>query len=109
MPDGQQNDGINLSVPEGTPTKAAEDGVVTYAGNAIKRYGNLVLVRHPNGYTTTYAHLSELLVKRNDPVKRGQVIARSGQTGGVTSPQLHFEVRKGSTPVDPVPFLDRGG
>jgi murein DD-endopeptidase MepM/ murein hydrolase activator NlpD len=82
---------------------------VTYAGNAIKRYGNLVLVRHPNGYTTTYAHLSELLVKRNDTVKRGQVIARSGQTGGVSSPQLHFEVRKGSTPVDPVPFLDRGG
>jgi len=109
LPDGTQNDGINLSVPEGTPVKAAEDGVVTYAGNAIKRYGNLVLVRHPNGYTTTYAHLSELLVKRNDMVKRGQVIARSGQTGGVSSPQLHFEVRKGSTPVDPVPFLDRGG
>jgi murein DD-endopeptidase MepM/ murein hydrolase activator NlpD len=109
MPDGQQNDGINLSVPEGTPIKAAEDGVVTYAGNAIKRFGNLVLVRHPNGYTTAYAHLSELLVTRNDMVKRGQVIARSGQTGGVKSPQLHFEVRKGSTPVDPVPFLDRGG
>lgn len=109
MPDGQQNDGINLSVPEGTPIKAAEDGVVTYAGNAIKRYGNLVLVRHANNYSTTYAHLSEVLVKRNDTVKRGQVIARSGQTGGVSSPQLHFEVRKGSTAVDPVPFLDRGG
>jgi murein DD-endopeptidase MepM/ murein hydrolase activator NlpD len=108
-PDGQQNDGINLSVPEGTPIKAAEDGVVTYAGNAIKRYGNLVLVRHPNGYSTIYAHLSELLVKRDDTVKRGQVIARSGQSGGVSSPQLHFEVRKGSTPVDPMPFLDRGG
>jgi murein DD-endopeptidase MepM/ murein hydrolase activator NlpD len=108
-PDGQQNDGINLSVPEGTPVKAAEDGVVTYAGNAIKRYGNLVLVHHANGYTTTYAHLSELLVKRNDTVKRGQEIARSGQTGGVSKPQLHFEVRRGSTPVDPMPFLDRGG
>ncbi|MGP0091315.1 MAG: peptidoglycan DD-metalloendopeptidase family protein [Xanthobacteraceae bacterium] len=108
-PDGQQNDGINLSVPEGTPIKAAEDGVVTYAGNAIKRYGNLVLVKHPNGYSTIYAHLSELLVKRDDTVKRGQVIARSGQSGGVSSPQLHFEVRKGSTPVDPMPFLDRGG
>jgi murein DD-endopeptidase MepM/ murein hydrolase activator NlpD len=106
--DGQQNDGINLSVPEGTPVKAAEEGVVTYAGSAIKRYGNLVLVRHPNGYSTTYAHLGELLVKRNDTVKRGQVIAHSGQSGGVSSPQLHFEVRKGSTPVDPMPFLDRG-
>jgi len=104
-PSGQQNDGINLAVPEGTPIKAAEDGVVAYAGNELKSYGNLVLVRHSNGYVTAYAHASEILVKRDDPVKRGQVIARSGQTGNVTSPQLHFEIRKGSTPVDPKKYL----
>ena len=103
---GKSNDGINLAVPEGTPVKAAEDGVVTYAGNELKGYGNLVLVRHANGYVTAYAHASELLVKRGDPIKRGQVIAKSGQTGEVGSPQLHFEIRKGSTPVDPLQFLN---
>jgi murein DD-endopeptidase MepM/ murein hydrolase activator NlpD len=102
---GQQNDGINLSVPEGTSVKAAEDGVVAYAGNELKGYGNLVLVRHSNGFVTAYAHASELMVKRGDPVKRGQVIMRSGQTGTVTSPQLHFEIRKGATPVDPTQYL----
>jgi hypothetical protein len=96
-------------VPEGTPIRAAEDGVVAYAGNELKTYGNLVLVRHANGYVTAYAHASEILVKRDDPVKRGQIIAKVGQTGSVTTPQLHFEIRKGSTPVDPAPFLDRGG
>jgi murein DD-endopeptidase MepM/ murein hydrolase activator NlpD len=108
-PSGAQNDGINVSVPEGTPIRAAEDGVVAYAGNELKTYGNLVLVRHANGYVTAYAHASEILVKRDDPVKRGQIIAKVGQTGSVTTPQLHFEIRKGSTPVDPAPFLDRGG
>jgi murein DD-endopeptidase MepM/ murein hydrolase activator NlpD len=107
-PNGLQNDGINLAVPEGTPVKAAEDGVVAYAGNELKGYGNLVLVRHSNGYVTAYAHASEILVKRGDPIKRGQVIARSGQTGNVTSPQLHFEIRKGATPVDPMPMLSGG-
>src|SRR6516162_9750575 len=102
---GQQNDGINIALPENTPVKAAEDGVVAYAGNELKGYGNLVLVRHPNGYVTAYAHTKELLVKRGDQVKRGQVIARSGQTGNVNAPQLHFEIRKGSTPVDPMQFL----
>jgi murein DD-endopeptidase MepM/ murein hydrolase activator NlpD len=106
---GQQNDGINVAVPEGTPIKAAEDGVVAYAGSELKGYGNLVLIRHSNGYVTAYAHASELLVKKNDQVKRGQTVARAGQTGSVQSPQLHFEIRKGSTPVDPAPFLDRGG
>jgi murein DD-endopeptidase MepM/ murein hydrolase activator NlpD len=104
-PNGLQNDGINLAVPEGTPVKAAEDGVVAYAGNELKGYGNLVLVRHSNGFVTAYAHTSEILVKRGDAVKRGQVIAKSGQTGNVTSPQLHFEIRKGSTPVDPAQYL----
>ena len=108
-PSGAQNDGINVSVPEGTPIKAAEDGVVAYAGNELKTYGNLVLVRHSNGYVTAYAHASEILVKRDDPIKRGQIIAKAGQTGNVAAPQLHFEIRKGSTPVDPAPFLDKGG
>jgi murein DD-endopeptidase MepM/ murein hydrolase activator NlpD len=102
---GTANDGINLAVPEGTSVKAAEDGVVAYAGNELKGYGNLVLVRHSNGYVTAYAHASEVMVKRGDQVKRGQILARAGQTGNVTSPQLHFEIRKGSTPIDPTQYL----
>ncbi len=103
---GKSNDGINLAVPEGTPVKAAEDGVVAYSGNELKGYGNLVLIRHTNGYVTAYAHASELLVKRGDTIKRGQIIAKSGQSGEVASPQLHFEIRKGSSPVDPLQFLN---
>jgi murein DD-endopeptidase MepM/ murein hydrolase activator NlpD len=105
---GQQNDGINVSVPEGTPIKAAEEGVVAYAGNELKGYGNLVLVRHSNGYVTAYAHASELAVKKGETVRRGQVIGKAGATGNVTSPQLHFEVRKGATPVDPSQYLTGG-
>ncbi|MBS0533290.1 MAG: peptidoglycan DD-metalloendopeptidase family protein [Proteobacteria bacterium] len=104
-PNGSQNDGINIAVPEGTQIKAADDGVVAYAGNELKGYGNLVLIRHSNGYVSAYANASELLVKRGDTIRRGQVIAHSGQTGNVTSPQLHFEIRKGSTPVDPTKYL----
>ncbi|HEY6382157.1 MAG TPA: peptidoglycan DD-metalloendopeptidase family protein [Pseudolabrys sp.] len=104
-PNGTQNDGINLAVPEGTPIKAADDGVVAYAGNELKGYGNLVLIRHANGFVSAYAHASEIMVKRGDTIKRGQVIAHAGQTGNVTSPQLHFEIRKGSTPVDPTQYL----
>jgi murein DD-endopeptidase MepM/ murein hydrolase activator NlpD len=104
-PNGVQNDGINLAVPAGTPVHAADDGVVAYAGNELKGYGNLVLIRHANGYVSAYANASELLVKRGDTVKRGQVIANAGQTGNVTSPQLHFEIRKGSVPVDPTKYL----
>jgi murein DD-endopeptidase MepM/ murein hydrolase activator NlpD len=103
---GKQNDGINLAVPEGTPIKAAEDGVVAYAGNELKGYGNLVLVRHSNGFVTAYAHASEVMVKRGETIKRGQTIAKSGQSGEVGSPQLHFEIRKGSSPVDPLQFLN---
>jgi murein DD-endopeptidase MepM/ murein hydrolase activator NlpD len=105
---GQQNDGINLALPEGTPIKSAEDGVVAYAGNELKGYGNLVLVRHSSGYVTAYAHAKELMVKKGDQVKRGQIIAKSGQTGSVDAPQLHFEVRRGPTPVDPMPLLNGG-
>jgi murein DD-endopeptidase MepM/ murein hydrolase activator NlpD len=102
---GQPNDGINVAVPEGTAVKAADDGIVAYAGNELKGYGNLILVRHQNGFVTAYANASELMVRRGETVKRGQVIARSGQTGTVTSPQLHFEIRKGATPVDPTQYL----
>jgi murein DD-endopeptidase MepM/ murein hydrolase activator NlpD len=105
-PNGQQNDGIDVAVPENTPIKAAEGGVVAYAGNELKGYGNLVLVKHPNGYVTAYANAKELLVKRGDQIKRGDVIAKSGQSGSVDAPQLHFEVRKGSAPVDPMQFLN---
>ncbi|KFC74367.1 Peptidase M23 [Bosea sp. LC85] len=100
------NEGINIAVPEGTPIKAAEGGVVAYAGSELKGYGNLVLIRHPNGYVSAYAHNGELNVKRGESVKRGQVVAKSGQSGNVSSPQLHFELRKGSSPVDPVPYLN---
>jgi murein DD-endopeptidase MepM/ murein hydrolase activator NlpD len=99
------NEGINIAVPEGTPVKAAEAGVVTYAGSEVKGYGNLVLIRHENGFVSAYAHNGSLNVKRGEQVKRGQVIATSGQTGNVTSPQLHFEIRKGATPVDPMKHL----
>jgi murein DD-endopeptidase MepM/ murein hydrolase activator NlpD len=105
---GQTNDGINIALPEGTPIKAAEDGVVAYAGSELKGYGNLVLVRHADGYVTAYAHAKELMVKRGDPIKRGQTIARSGQTGNVDAPQLHFEIRKGPSPIDPMPHLSGG-
>ena len=78
---------------------------VAYAGSELKGYGNLVLIRHPNGYVSAYAHNGELKVKRGDTVKRGQVVANSGQTGNVSSPQLHFELRKGKEPVDPTRHL----
>jgi murein DD-endopeptidase MepM/ murein hydrolase activator NlpD len=107
-PNGQRNDGIDLAVPQGTDVRAAEDGIVAYAGNELKGYGNLILIRHENGFVTAYANTSEILVKRNDRVHRGQVIAKSGQTGGVQVPQLHFEIRKGSSPVDPSQYLPTG-
>jgi murein DD-endopeptidase MepM/ murein hydrolase activator NlpD len=105
-PNGLRNEGINISVPEGTSVRAAEGGIVAYAGNELKGYGNLVLIRHEGGWVTAYAHNKELFVKRGDAVKRGDVIAKAGQTGSVTSPQLHFEVRKGATAVDPMRFLN---
>lgn len=98
---GLHNDGINIAVPTGTPVKAAQSGVVAYAGNELKGYGNLLLVRHANGWMTAYAHNSKLLVKRGDTVVKGQTISLSGSTGSVTSPQVHFEIRKGAKAVDP--------
>ena len=105
--DGTHNDGINLSVPLGTSVHAAEAGVVAYAGSELKGYGNLILLRHDNGWVTAYAHNDQLSVKRGDKVQRGQVIATAGRSGSVDQPQVHFELRQGSKPVDPVPFLER--
>jgi murein DD-endopeptidase MepM/ murein hydrolase activator NlpD len=102
---GLKNEGINIAVPEGTSIRAADNGVVAYAGSELKGYGNLVLIRHADGYVTAYAHAKQLLVKRGDAVKRGDVIAKAGQTGAVSSPQLHFEVRKGATALDPIKHL----
>ena len=103
--DGGHNDGINLAVPQGTSVKAAENGVVAYAGNELKGYGNLVLVRHANNWVSAYAHNDEILVKRGDKVRRGEIIAKAGATGSVSSPQVHFELRKGSRPVDPTKYM----
>ena len=94
---GERNDGINIEVPEGTPIKAAEGGTVIYAGNELKGYGNLVLVKHPNGMVTAYAHASEMLVKRDDVVMRGQTLGKVGTTGNVPRPQLHFEIVKATS------------
>ncbi len=106
-PDGTHNDGVNVSVPAGTEIHAAEDGTVAYSGNELKGYGNLLLIRHDNGWVTAYAHADHLLVQRGDTVKRGQVIAKAGKTGQVDQPQVHFEVRQGQKPVDPTPFMEK--
>ena len=103
--DGGHNDGIDVAVPQGTSVQAAENGVVAYAGNELKGYGNLVLIRHANNWVSAYAHNQELLVKRGDKVKRGQIIAKAGATGSVSQPLVHFELRKGSRPVDPTKYM----
>lgn len=108
-PNGAKNDGINVAVPEGTAVKASESGVVAYVGNELKGYGNLVLIRHADDWVSAYAHNSRTLVTRGEQVRRGQVIAKAGQSGNVTQPQLHFELRKGSKPVDPLRYLDGTG
>ncbi len=103
---GKGSDGIDISVPEGTPIKAAENGVVIYSGDGLKEFGNTVLVRHDNGLVTVYGNASKLNVQRGQKVKRGEELGRSGMTGNATSPKLHFEVRKNSTPVDPAKYLE---
>jgi murein DD-endopeptidase MepM/ murein hydrolase activator NlpD len=106
---GLHNDGINVVAPKGTVVHAAENGVVAYAGNELRGFGNLLLIRHADGFMTAYAHNDELLVQRGDTVTRGQAIAKVGATGSVTEPQLHFEVRKGGQPVDPEQYLTPPG
>lgn len=103
---GMRNDGINIAAKLGTSVRAAEAGVVAYAGNELKGFGNMLLLKHEGGLITTYAHTQEIKVQRGATVKRGQIIASVGQTGSVTSPQLHFEVRQGSKAVDPMTYLD---
>ncbi len=102
---GLHNDGINIAVPEGTPIRAADTGVVAYAGNEIQGFGTLVLIKHAGGWMTAYAHAARLEVRRGDTVRRGQVIARAGRSGSVDRPQLHFEIRRDARPVDPLDHL----
>ena len=102
---GERNDGINIAADYGEPIRAAADGTVTYAGNDLKSYGNLVLIRHGDNYVTAYAHSERILVGRGDHVAKGQVIAYAGSTGDVSQPQLHFEIRRGVSPVNPRPLL----
>ncbi|MHB1216826.1 MAG: peptidoglycan DD-metalloendopeptidase family protein [Alphaproteobacteria bacterium] len=102
---GLRNEGVNIAAPKGTPVVAADSGVVAYSGNELKGFGNLILIRHPNGWVTAYAHNETLLVARGEHVERGQEIARVGSTGNVTSPQLHFEVRKGGERIDPLSVM----
>jgi murein DD-endopeptidase MepM/ murein hydrolase activator NlpD len=102
---GLHNDGINIAAPRGAPVFASENGVVAYAGNGIKGFGNLLLVRHSDGWTTAYAHIDKVLVKKGDTVKRGETIGTIGSSGKVNRPQLHFEIRKGSQAIDPMTEL----
>lgn len=102
---GKQSDGIIIAVPVGTPVKAAENGVVVYAGTDLKAYGKLLLVRHADGWMTAYANNDKLMVTHGEVVKRGQVIAHTGATGNVKGPQTYFEIRHEGRPVDPLPRL----
>lgn len=104
---GRHNDGINIRVAEGTYVRAAENGVVAYAGNELKGFGNLLLVKHADGWMTAYAHNREFLVKRGETVRRGQPMAKAGKTGSAKEPQLHFEVRRGTKAVDPLTYLEK--
>lgn len=104
-PDGLHNDGINIAARAGAPVIAAENGVVVYAGSELKGFGNLLLVRHADGWITAYAHLDKSLVKKGQKVTKGQAIGTVGSTGGVSQPQLHFEIRRGTQAVDPAKFL----
>ena len=102
---GRPHEGVDLVAAPGTPVLAAADGVVAYAGHGIRGYGNLIVLSHPGGLLTVYAHNSVLSARQGERVKRGHVIALSGQSGRATAPHLHFEVRRGESPVDPLPFL----
>jgi murein DD-endopeptidase MepM/ murein hydrolase activator NlpD len=103
--DGTVNEGITISVPRGTQVKAAENGVVAYVGDELPGFGNLILIRHADEFVTAYAHADTVLVKKCDVVKRGQTVATAGSTGDASQPQVHFEIRKNSKPVDPSPLL----
>lgn len=102
---GYHNDGMNIAAPVGSSVYASESGVVVHADNKLSGYGNLILIKHENGWVTAYAHNQSLMVKKGDQVRRGDIIAQVGQTGRVTRPQLHFEMRKGSRAVNPKQYL----
>ncbi|MBP5856918.1 peptidoglycan DD-metalloendopeptidase family protein [Marivibrio halodurans] len=102
---GLHNDGMNIAAPRGTAVRAAENGVVAYAGTELKGFGQGVLIKHADGYMTFYAHNDAVLVSRGQRVARGQTIARLGSTGNVDTPQLHFQVRKGRQALDPEKYL----
>lgn len=104
---GRHNDGINISAKKGDPVYSADNGVVAYAGNELKGFGNLILIKHSGGWMTAYAHNDSLLVKRGQEVKRGSLIAKAGSSGNVTSPQVHFEIRRGTKAVDPLLYLEK--
>ena len=106
-PGGLHNDGINIKVARGTSIKAADAGIVAYAGDELEGFGNLILLRHAGGWVTAYAHNDRILVRRGQRVERGQVVARAGTTGNAIEPQLHFEIRKGVRAVDPLRYLSR--
>jgi murein DD-endopeptidase MepM/ murein hydrolase activator NlpD len=103
---GRHNDGINIAAPRGAPFLAAENGVVAYVGSELKGYGQLVLVKHADGWVTAYAHADTVAVRLGETVRRGQAIGRIGETGAVDQPQLHFEIRKGTNAVDPLQMLE---
>lgn len=105
MAKGQHNDGVNIAAPRGTPVKAAENGVVAYVGNELKGFGNLLLIKHADGWMTAYAHNDQLLVHKGEQVRRGQQIATVGSSGNVTQPQLHFELRRGTEAVNPYDYI----
>ena len=104
-PGGRFNDGVNLKTSAGTAVRAAADGIVAYAGDAVTGFGNLVLIKHADGWVSAYGHNEAVLVARGDRVRQGDVIARAGATGAVDEPQLHFELRRGRAAIDPVKVL----
>lgn len=108
-PGGRFNDGINIRAAAGSPVRAAADGVIAYAGDTLPGFGNLILIKHGGNWVTAYAHADALLVGRGQIVKRGDVIARAGQTGSVDEPQVHFEIREGRKPLDPLTLLPKSG
>jgi len=102
---GLHNDGVNIAAPRGAPVKSAENGVVVYAGNALKGSGNLILVRHENRWMSAYGHLEQINVRKGQVIKRGSVIGEVGSTGSVSTPQLHFELRRGTSALNPVRYM----
>lgn len=105
--DSLHNDGINIKAPRGTSVRSAENGIIVYADNELEGYGNLILVKHADRYVSAYAHMDKMLGKKGAKVKRGEVIGTVGSTGSVQSPQLHFEIRRGSKALNPSQYINK--